>query len=102
MGIFANWWQKVINCFEKFKEYDMQKGELIVSGKNSFTIPLDGFPSQVNAHFSDPCVIVPCNSQDVDFLQYDVHTSTTHQKGFVLVISWSVSGTREIKWKAEY
>jgi hypothetical protein len=81
----------------------MQSGELIVTGENSITIPLSGFPVEVHAKFKD-CgpEAVPCDPGNVDFLSCDVHTSNTHHSGFVLVISWSVSSVREIVWHAGY
>jgi hypothetical protein len=79
----------------------MQAGELIVTGTNSIVIPLDNFPAEVHIHFKDegrgP---VPCDPGDVDFLQYTVHN--TVQNGITLVISWSVSSVREIKWTISY
>ena len=81
----------------------MQSGELVVSGKDKIHIPLDGFPSKVDVDFVDECVIVPCDPHHhVDSLEFEVHVSNTHHHGFVLVISWHVSGVREVKWTAAY
>lgn len=84
------------------KEIDMQKGELTVSGTNSVEIRLHAFPSEVKVEFNDEIIPVPCNPHHVDHLEYDVHTSTHHHKGFKLIIRWSVADTREITWKALY
>lgn len=80
----------------------MRSGELIVTGKNSIKIPIERFPSEVRCYFKDEFEVLPCNAGDVDFLEYDVHTSNTHLTGFILVIRWSVSGAREIKWQVSY
>ena len=81
----------------------MQKGELIVTGSNSLSIPLNGMPSEVRAYFKDEFEVLPCNPQDVDFLEYQVQNSSlTIPSTFVWVISWSVSGVREIVWHAAY
>lgn len=80
----------------------MQSGELIVTGTNSIHIPLDRMPAEVKAHFKDEAEMTPCNPHDVDYLEYAVHTSNSHHRGFVLVIKWSVSGVREIKWHVSY
>jgi hypothetical protein len=101
VSILRHFWQVIVNWFLA-KELAMQNGELVVSGKNSISIPLNGFPSEHGAKFIDVCQIVPCNLQDVDYLECDVHTSNSVKNGFVLVISWSVSGTREIEWHAYY
>lgn len=81
----------------------MQKGELIVTGSNSITIQLNGFPVDVGVRFKD-CgpEAVPCDPGSVDFLSCDVHTSNAVHSGFVLIISWSVSSVREIVWHASY
>lgn len=80
----------------------MQKGELIVSGKDKIKIDLHGFPREVKVEFSDQCVIVPCNPHHHDFVEFEVHSSQSNRGGFVLVISWDVTGVREIKWAAYY
>ena len=79
-----------------------QSGELVVSGKDKVHIPLDGYPRKVEAYFMDVCEIVPCDPHHVDMLECDVHASNTHKSGYVMVISWQVSGVREIKWVAVY
>jgi hypothetical protein len=80
----------------------MQAGELIVTGKNSIHIPLDRLPAEIKVHFKDEVEPVPCNPHNVDYLEYEVHSSNHHHHGFVLVIKWSVSGVREIVWTALY
>jgi hypothetical protein len=77
----------------------MQQGELIVTGKDQAVIPLNSFPSEVKAHFIDELELVPCNPHNFDTLEYEV-TSTS--QGVFLVINWSVTGVREIKWHASY
>ena len=81
----------------------MQSGELIVTGTNSITIPLTGYPAEVHAKFKhvdhEPA---PCDSGNVDTLSYNVHTSNTVLSGFVLIINWSVSSVREIAWHVAY
>ena len=80
----------------------MQSGELIVTGKDKAIIPLNGFPSEVKAHFKDDEVVVPCNPIHADTLEYEVHASNTVAGGFVLIISWDVTNVREIVWHAFY
>lgn len=80
----------------------MQSGELIVTGTNSIHIPLDRMPSEVKAHFKDEFELTPCNPHNADWLEYAVHASNTVRSGLVLVIKWSVSGVREIVWRASY
>lgn len=80
----------------------MQSGELIITGKNRISIPLNGFPSEVRAHFKDELEIVPCNPHQADTLEYEVHVSNTVRGGFVLLITWNVTGVREIKWHVAY
>jgi hypothetical protein len=101
VALFLYLWKTIESWFYS-KEIEMQKGELVVSGKNSLTIPLNAFPSETGARFLDPGVVIPCNPQDADYLECDVHTSNTVKGGFVLVITWSVSGAREIEWHASY
>lgn len=81
----------------------MKQGELIVTGTNQITIPLDGLPMEVQCHFKDESFApVPCDPGNVDYLSYDIHVSNKNHGGFVLIISWSVSSVREIKWKVEF
>jgi hypothetical protein len=81
----------------------MQQGKMFVISANSITIPLDGFPGEVRVDFSDKQPEpIPCNPNDEDSLQFAVHASSTVASGFVLIISWSVSGVREIKWEVDY
>jgi hypothetical protein len=81
----------------------MQNGELIVTGTNKIIIPLIGFPAEAKAHFKDDGPeLIPCDPGDVDTLDYSVHSSNTVHSGFVLIISWSVSSVREIKWHVSY
>lgn len=80
----------------------MQSGELIVTGKNFIHIPINRFPSEVICCFKDEFELVPCNPHDVDYLEYEVHASNTVRTGFILLIKWSVSGAREIKWQVSY
>lgn len=101
MRIFKHLWQVIKSWFCP-SEVLMQKGELVVLGKNFISIPLEGLPCEVHAHFTDEKDIVPCNPQHVDSLEYDVHVSNSHHKKYVLIIKWDVSAVREVKWKAEY
>ncbi len=80
----------------------MQKGELFVIGKDKAVIHLLGHPSEVRVHFVKEHNVVPCNPHHADELEYEVHRSSHSRSGFVLIISWSVSGLREIKWEADY
>ena len=80
----------------------MQQGELDVSGKDKYKIELHGFPREVKVHFTDNAYIVPCNPHHLDYVEYEIHASNTVHSGFVLVISWEVTGVRQIKWTASY
>jgi hypothetical protein len=81
----------------------MQSGELIVVGTSSLSIPLVKMPDQVKAYFKGDLELVPCNPHYADSLQYSVHTTNnSHTYKFALVIEWSVSGAREIKWEVDY
>jgi len=80
----------------------MQKGELVIVGKNTINIPLDSLPRHYKAYFKNECEIVPCNPQDVDFIECDVHASNTTRGGYVLVIKWSVSGVRDVVYEVSY
>lgn len=81
----------------------MQKGELLVVGKNHISIPIHRFPSDVKVHFveveEEP---VPCNPGDVDYVEYEIHSSLTVSSGFVLHIKWKVSSLRMIKYQVSY
>lgn len=80
----------------------MQSGELIITGKSRITIPLNGFPSEVRAHFKDELEMAPCNPHHADLLEYEVQISNANRSGFVLLIKWDVTGVREIKWHVAY
>ena len=80
----------------------MQSGELIVTGKDKATIPLNGIPSEVKVHFKHELELTPCNPHHRDCLEYEVHASHHHHSKFVLVIQWEVTGVREIVWKISY
>jgi hypothetical protein len=80
----------------------MQSGELIVTGKDKAQILLNGFPSKVHVHFTDEGYIIPCNPHHHDELRWDVFRSNTHHGGYTLIIDWSVTGVREIKWTVWY
>lgn len=80
----------------------MQKGELVITGSNSIRIPLDGRPRHFNVYFKHESEIVPCNPQDVDYIECDTHASNTTRSGFVLVIKWSVSGVREVVYEVSF
>ena len=77
----------------------MQSGELTVSGTNSIHISLEHMPAEVKVYFEDDDRLIPCNPH-VDTLEYSVHTTNTHRHGFVLIINWSVSNLREVRWHA--
>lgn len=80
----------------------MQSGELIVTGTDQITIALQGLPAKVHAHFIHELEVIPCNPHHRDTLEWSVNYSNTVNSGFVLVIKWSVTGVREIKWTASY
>lgn len=80
----------------------MQQGELIVTGTGKATITLNKFPSEVKVHFKHELELVPCNSQNADTLECEVQSDDNVTSGFVLVISWAVTGVREVKWHAYY
>lgn len=80
----------------------MQSGELIVTGKDHIIIKLKGFPAKVHAHFVHELEVVPCNPHHRDTLEWEVQHSNTVNSGFVLVIKWSVTGVREVKWTVSY
>lgn len=81
----------------------MLSGELVVVGTNSLSIPLERMPAEVKVHFKDNLELVPCNPHHADTLEYAVHTIfNSHRYKYALIISWKVSGVREIKWKASY
>jgi len=77
----------------------MQSGELIVTGEDSLHIPLDRNPAKVKVDFKDEVDMVPCSPHNVDSLEFTVHD---HKNKFVLIIRWSVTGAREIKWQVLY
>lgn len=77
----------------------MQSGELTVCGTDKVKINLHHIPSEVFVAFEDHCVIIPCNPHHSDFLEYEVQH---HHEKSTLIISWRVSGVREIKWKVAY
>lgn len=76
----------------------MQSGELIVTGTNSITIQINTLPAEVKVHFKDHIVMTPCNPQNEDSVEYEIHTTNTSNSKFVLIIKWSVSSVREISW----
>jgi hypothetical protein len=80
----------------------MQSGELIVTGRDKIKIPLSGFPQKVSVHFVDEGLIIPCNPHHRDMVSYDVHHAHDHHGKFTLLISWEVTGVREIKWTVWY
>jgi len=80
----------------------MQSGELTVTGKNSIQIPLEHIPTEVKVHFKDHFVMVPCNPQNADSLEYEVHTTNKHHNHFVLIIKWNVSSVREVVWHVAF
>lgn len=77
----------------------MEKGELLVIGNDHIEIQLQGRPDETRAHFTGQETITPCNP-----IHFDSLSSHVVQKGnqFYLVITWSVSNVREIKWEADY
>jgi hypothetical protein len=81
----------------------MQKGELIVIGKNHYEVGLDKFPAKVEVKFKkEEHDTVPCNPGDEDSLEYEVHASNHHHSKLMLLIKWSVSSVREIVWEVFY
>lgn len=77
----------------------MQSGELTVTGKDSFHIKLTGTPAEIKIDFKDEVDLAPCNPHNIDSLEFNIHH---HKNKFVLIIQWSVTGVREIKWKVTY
>lgn len=78
----------------------MQSGDIIVTGKDHIEIKLKRFPSYVKVVFKDHCVIVPCNHQNFDHLEWEVFQN---DDGCIkLHISWHVTGVREISWHAYF
>jgi hypothetical protein len=77
----------------------MQSGELIVTGAGEAIIQLRNFPGEVKVKFINDLELVPCNPQHVDTLEYEVQTTAT---GVVLVVTWNVTGVREVKWHVAY
>lgn len=75
----------------------MQSGELIVTGKEEVEIPLRNFPSYVKVTFKDHCIVVPCNPQNFDELEWEV-IKHCHKDHYKLHIKWNVTGVREIVW----
>lgn len=75
----------------------MQSGEIIVTGNDEVEIPLRTFPSYVKVAFKDHCVVVPCNPQNFDELEWEA-TKHHHKDHYVLNIKWNVTGVREIVW----
>jgi hypothetical protein len=80
----------------------MQSGELTVTGHDHAIIPLRGMPAKVTVHFEDHIIPIPCNPHHHDELHHAVHRSNEHHSGFVLRISWRVSGVREVIWRVYY
>jgi hypothetical protein len=80
----------------------MQSGELIVTGKDKATILLNGIPSEVRVHFKHELELTPCNPHHSDTLEYEVKASNILLNEFVLLITWDVTGVREIVWKVSY
>lgn len=80
----------------------MQSGELIVTGRNRATITLKGIPAEVKCQFKHEAAVVPCDPQNADTLEWEVMTDPHVPTDFVLVITWNVSGVREIKWHVAY
>jgi len=94
----------------------MQHGQLTVTGKDSTSILLLGFPRDVNVRFVeiDP---VPCNPHHHhhhDHLHYRIEKVDEdsrhhhepghhhHDRQFYLFIEWEVSGVREIRWSVNF
>lgn len=80
----------------------MQSGELTVTGHDHATIHLRGFPSKVDVHFKDHLIPIPCNPHHHDELESSVHRSNTTHEGYVLKISWHVTGVREVVWRVYF
>lgn len=81
----------------------MQSGELIVTGTNKIEIKLHRLipPSEVRVHFKDDGPgLVPCDPGDADTLEYEISANASGI--LILIISWVVSGVREIKWHISY
>ena len=78
----------------------MQSGELIVIGRDSVSVSLRGAPAEVCVYFEHDLEVIPCNPQHRDELEYEVLSDGIGD--FILVISWSVTGVRGIKWKVSY
>lgn len=93
----------------------MLSGELIVVGHDKVEIKLGHrSPSGVVVEFTNECVHVPCNPKHHDELRYEIknlhhhhphdarHDHCKHEDDYVLIISWHVTGVRDIKWVVYY
>lgn len=80
----------------------MQSGELLVTGTDQAIIKLRKHPSDVEVCFKDDEHTVPCNHHHHDSLSWEVIEDEKHPNKFTLVIDWSVTNVREIKWTACY
>lgn len=108
----------------------MQSGELIVSGQDQAVISLHSFPAKLNVRFGDEESIVPCSPNHADEVEWEVvrsncnchcshhgcHRNPCHEQHecqhhgrkdcchtcVKLIISWNVSGVREIIWNVFY
>lgn len=78
----------------------MQSGELIVTGKDEISVILRGIPAKVHVHFEHEHEAVPCNPHHHDELSWELNTSNPLK--ISLIISWEVTGVREIKWTVLY
>jgi hypothetical protein len=91
----------------------MKSGQLTVTGNGDTRLLLDGPPRYVNVHFvNEPGLEpVPCNPHHIhDHVEYQIDYEDEdrrhvhdpgyhrHDRKFVLIIRWQVSGVRDIHW----
>lgn len=83
-----------------FRRHIMEKGALIVSGKDQITIDLEHrhHPKKIDVHFEGhKHHHHTCNPNYEDTLQWSV--CMAKHGTFLLTIGWSVEDIREIKWE---
>jgi len=98
----------------------MQKGELVVTGKDKVEIELgERCPREIIIMFIDEAVCIPCNPKHHDHVKHGVkehyphthshsdhrhhhHDARKHHNKYILEIEWHVSGVRVIEWTVKY
>jgi hypothetical protein len=86
----------------------MVSGELDVTGKNKVELDLMRRPRRVRVHFKNDEVILPCNPNHFDELEWFVkereegEMDGPKKRRFFLEINWSVNSSRAIVWQVLY